>query len=271
MQALEQAFPRRAIQVKNSGLSGGIVLSFAMLVCMALGAFLLWYQGPGILRDYKISQHPIVDENASLRKGECKTRQLIMTDCKADIVFKDSTGKSVQESVSFMFFDMKSGGYDVEIVRSGDDPSLVTLDLGVEKLWDRIFTLAVFTVLLIGGAIAVFVAMLRTRGLNKKMRKPLPLKPVAVSVTGIQKNYGIRNVFYSYINEAGKKKKRASRFSKKEEPFYLSVAAGANANETPALAVLPQGCDVPVLLDENLDRLDLTADEKQAIQNALTV
>ncbi|MBX8814577.1 hypothetical protein HBA91_18325, partial [Ochrobactrum sp. MR34] len=88
---------RRAIQVKNSGLSGGIVLSFAMVVCMALGAFLLWYQGPGILRDYKISQNPIVDENASLRKGECKTRQLIMTDCKADIVFKDSAGKSVQE------------------------------------------------------------------------------------------------------------------------------------------------------------------------------
>uniref|UniRef100_A0A914XT48 Uncharacterized protein n=1 Tax=Panagrolaimus superbus TaxID=310955 RepID=A0A914XT48_9BILA len=127
-----------------------------------------------------------------------------MTDCKADIVFKDSAGKSVQESVSFMFFDTSRSGYDVEIVRSGDDPSLVTLDLGVEKLWDRIFTLGVFTVLLIGGAIAVIVAMIR-------------------------------------------------------------------ANDTPALAVLPQGCDVPVLLDENLDRLDLTADEKQAIHNALAV
>lgn len=170
-----------------------------------------------------------------------------------------------------MFFDTSRSGYDVEIVRSGDDLSLVTLDLGVEKLWDRIFTLGVFTVLLIGGAIAVIVAMIRTRGLNKKMRKPLPLKPVAVTVTGIQKNYGIRNVFYSYTNEAGKKKKRASRFSKKEEPFYLSVAAGTKANDTPALAVLPQGCDVPVLLDENLDRLDLTADEKQAIHNALAV
>ena len=271
MQALEQAFPRRAIQIKNSGFSGGIILSFAMIVCMALGAFLLWYQGPGILRDYKISQNPVVDENASLRKGECKTRQLIMTDCKADIVFKDSAGQSVQESVSFMFFDIKSGGYDVEIVRSGDDPSLVTLDLGIEKLWDRIFTLGVFTVLLIGGAIAVIVAMFRTRGLNKKIHKPLPLKPVAVTVTGIQSNYGMRNVFYSYLNEAGKKKKRASRFKKKEEPFYLSVAAGNKKNETPALAVLPQGCDVPVLLDADLNRLDLTADEKQAIENALAV
>ncbi|MDM7849983.1 hypothetical protein [Pseudochrobactrum kiredjianiae] len=271
MQALEQTFPRRAIQIKNAGLSGGIMLSFAMVVCMALGIFLLWYQGPGILRDYTISQNPIVDDNAYIRKGECKTRQIIMTDCKADIIFKDNTGKSVQESVSFMFFDLNSSGYEVEVVRSGDDPSLVTLDLGIEKLWDRIFTLGVFTVLLIGGAIAVIVAMFKTRGLNKKMRKPLVLKPVAVTITGIQKNYGIRNVFYSYMNDAGKKKKRASRFKKKEEPFYLSVAAGTKANQTPALAVLPQGCDVPILLDENLDRLDLTADEKQSIQNALAV
>ena len=271
MQALENAFPRRAIQIKNTGLSGGIALSFAMIVCLALGIFLLWYQGPGILRDYKISQNPVVDDNASLRKGECKTRQLIMTDCKADIIFKDSAGKTAQESVSFMFFDMKSGGYDVEIIRSGDDPSLVTLDLGVEKLWDRIFTMAVFTVLLIGGAIAVLFSMIRVRRLNRKMSKPLVLKPVSVMVTGIQSNYGMRNVFYSFIDQAGKKKKRASRFKKKEEPFYLSVAAGTKGDEISALAVLPQGCDLPVLLDENLDRLDLTAQEKQAIQNALAV
>ncbi len=271
MQALEKAFPRRAIQIKNSGLSGGIVLSFAMVVCMALGIFLLWYQGPGILRDYQISQNPVVDDNADVLKGQCKTRQLIMTDCKADLVYKDNAGKKVQSSVSFMFFDLNRSGYDVEVVRSGDDPSLVTLDLGIEKLWDRIFTLAVFTVLLIGGAIAVVFAMMRVRRLNRQMKKPLVLKPVSVMVTNIQKNYGIRNVFYRFTNRAGKVKKQASRFKKNEEPFYLSVAAGGDADGAPALAVMYEGSDVPVLLDAELNRLDLTPAEKEAIHGALAV
>lgn len=270
MQALEKAFPRRPILVKNAGLSGGAVLSFAVLVCLALGVFILWSQGPGIMRDYKISQNPVVDENATLSNGTCKTRQLIMTNCKADITFTDGAEK--KQSVDFMFIDMNRSGYDVEVVRSGDDPSLVTLDLGVEKLWDRIFTISLFAVFLIGGSIAAVFAMLKTRKLNRLMQKPLVLKAMPVTVTAIQKNYGIRNVFYSFTNAAGKKKKRASRFKKKEEPFYLKPElATGKSNEMQALAVLPEGWELPVILDHDLNRLDLTAEEKATIRTALSV
>ena len=79
-------------------------------------------------------------------------------------------------------------------------------------------------------------------------------------MTNISKVLGGKAIQFQYgANRKNRPLLAISRFRSKEEPFWLDAEAGH------ALAVLPQGGTIPVLVDSALKRLDLTEGERDAI------
>ena len=79
-------------------------------------------------------------------------------------------------------------------------------------------------------------------------------------MTSISKHLGAKQVGFTFT-QPGKTRAvaHASRFQNTETPFMLEP------NGTAALALVPEGGGVPVLLDDGLERVDLTASERMTL------
>lgn len=126
---------------------------FSVLVMGALTAFMVWFQGPGVLRDWDLRNHyqPVMAEIT----GDCRAYVGVVNFC--DIALNNGGGE-VKDALLFVDFNMD--GYDVMAVADTTDPTKLSTSLGVEKYWNRVATLAVMTLLLagltVGGVIGLF-------------------------------------------------------------------------------------------------------------------
>ena len=118
---------------------------------MAIGLGI--WQGPGLWRDWQISQNPLTMPTGDLLDGECGTRRGL-TDCEARLVY-DCGGRSYDTHVSLAVLDFSSGDYEVELVISRDRPELATVSLGLDMLWNRLAVFAVFMLFFVGGPLAM--------------------------------------------------------------------------------------------------------------------
>lgn len=163
-----------------------------------------------------------------------------------------------------MFLDFGSGDYSVDVVRSESQPAKATLSLGLDMLWNRTLTVAVIVGLLGLFGLALFRSGLVQDRNRRLARRPSRLTPIAVPVTQINKVVGGSVVQFQYgISSKQQPLLTTSRFRKDEGPLWLGE------NGATALAVLPENATMPVLLDEKLERLELTASERAEIGSRL--
>lgn len=218
---------------------------------------------PGIMRDWEISKSPVVLPQARVSNGKCMTRQLIMTTCKVNVSYGER-GRQKREELEFTFVDFHTGDYNVEIVGSKDNPNLVSVDLAINMIWNRIIV-AIFLALA-GLAFIVFgvIAMAKATAMRRAFRafNGTVLHPVPVQVTNLTKAYGRHNAQYAY-DYKGKKKKVGTAL-RRQTPFYLSDGG----NDKMALGVTDQYGEYVILMDDALTRLDFTDVEREALRNA---
>lgn len=252
--------PSRPLSIKRNPLAHGTWYLLAFVMMAGLAAFLAVWQAPGLVRDYQISQNPVILADGDIVDGECTTRRGI-TDCEARLVYSYD-GQDYDTHVSMAFLDFHSGDYMVELVISGDQPALATLSLGLDMLWNRLAVFTVLFVLVAGAGIGLLVKALQVRASNAHWRQPGLLTLVPVEIASNRKVTG--GALISYIDRLkGPKSKRISfaRFGRNAAPLLTAGDAG----DTVAVAVRHPDAALPALLDAALLRLDLTDAERETM------
>jgi hypothetical protein len=251
--------PDRPLKLSRKARPGYFWVLVGALFLMAIGAGLMIWQMPDLQRDWKISRNPVLVPDGLVQNGECNTRKGIFTDCEAHLSYAVD-GQQYETEVAIMFVDIHTGDYMVDVVRSGDDPGLATMSIGIDKLWNRISLLAF---LLLFTLVAGFVLLLqgaRNMRASGVLAQRSKLQAIPVAIDTVAK--AGRRVNVTFRNPDGKrpKTKFTSSFARNEQPLILQTAQGG----TVGIAVKHPATPVPVLLDSGLLRLDLTAGERAA-------
>lgn len=261
MTDLASAFPTRPLKLRKTGIVPGIFSYLGGLLLLGIAGFIAVWQAPGIYNDIIISQNPVVVYDSTVEDGHCTTRRFVFTDCGAHVTYSVK-GKTFERDIELMFVDFGTKDYEVEVVRSADRPQIVGLSLGLDMLWNRIIVGSAFVLGLGALGAALFFKGAQADRVRGLARKALPLTPVPVTVVGMSNVVGAKAVTYA-LPRPGKKRgtNLSSRMSRKQEPFWLN-------GEGQALAAIHAGSKLPILLDAELTRLDLTDEERNRIKAA---
>lgn len=261
MPELDNLFPTRPLQVLRTGLGQ---LTWVVGVVAALGFFiaLLFWQVPTLLQDYRISRSYDYTKSGEILDGDCRTKAFVMTDCSIDISYRVA-GARHEKTIELMYLDLGGigDGFVTRIVHASDAPETVTIELAVNKIWNRVAMTAGLALLLLAAAGSALKYFLNGRESANALQKPVRLQPVVAKVTQHQDLKFGKNIDYSYTPEGGKPRKASCWFKKNETPLYLEDGR--------ALAALPEGGRVAILLDEKLERVAFTEDERAAILKTL--
>lgn len=254
--------PSRAIGVSRKPFSPSRGFAFGIVTMLALTVFLAWWQGPGLWRDWQISQNPQVLPSGDI-DGECSMRRGITT-CDAHLTYSYN-GEDYASDASMSFLDFSSSDYAVDVVISRGNPSLATISLGLEMLWNRLAVFGVLMLLIGGGAIGGLIGGLRVWRNNSAAQPAGRVTLVPVEVTDMRADRG--TLFVSYFDRLkGPKSKRVThtRFRKGQDALLATDDRGA----TVGVAAKLEHVAVPVLLDSKLERLDLSEAERHAALEA---
>ena len=263
MSVYDTILPDRPIRISKTGIWPGIFHYLFGLMFLALAGFIGFWQAPGIVNDWLISQDPVTVEDALITDGECMTRQAVFVDCSGHVAY-EIKGKTIERDIELMFLDFGSGDYLVDVVRSSSRPERVTLSLGLDMLWNRILTGLAFVAGIAAIGVGLLVSGARADRNRKLASRPSKLTALPVPVTAVNKVVGGKYIQFQYgQNSKNRPLLTMSRFKKSQEPFWLE------ADGTYALAVLPEQAKLPILLDADLERLDLPAIERAAIKAKL--
>lgn len=251
--------PSRPLSLRKDSLSTPNAYFWSTPIILALTIFLLIWQAPGVYRDFQISQNPLPLEQGDVRDGRCTTRKAIFTDCEARLVYTYG-GKSYDQEVRIMFVDFHVGDYETGLVISADHPELATMSLGLDKLWNRIITLAAFGVFMLGLSLGMIFLGLRIARAKSRLSQPAKLMPVPVEIMAFDRRRGRLAVTYADKIASDKTGRTVyTRMQQGEEPLIV----GVNGNNPVALAVRHGDTSLPVLLDGRLQRINGLTDEER--------
>lgn len=250
--------PNRSLAVAKRPFSPPAAFLFTLVVLTGLCVALAWWQGPGLWRDWQISQKPLTLQDWDMLDGECSSRRGL-TDCEVELAYSYK-GQDYQKHVSLAFLDFSSDDYMVDLVIAEGSPELATISLGLDMLWNRLAVFAVFMLLFGGGLITMIVTALRTSGANRAAATPGRLTLVPVEISEIKKAAG--GMVVTYIDQLKGKARRTTRthFPRGQEPLLGFDETGKQVG----VAVKLEQVHLPILLDSKLERVELTDVERQA-------
>jgi hypothetical protein len=123
-------------------------LVLALVVILAIGGFMAYETGPGLLRDWRLRSAQTVEVPSELTEGDCRVYVLAINFCDVKL-----TTDSATLDDTLLFFDFSTEGYDVVAIVNQNDPSQVTTSIGLNMFWNRVATLLGFLGLLVVGLI----------------------------------------------------------------------------------------------------------------------
>lgn len=256
-------FPSRPVAATRSVFSPPRGFAFTIIILGALAAFLGWWQAPGLIRDLQIHQNPLEISDYDF-DGECTMRRGI-TDCEVDLTYNHD-GQDYESHVSFAFIDFHTGDYEADVVISADKPELATLTLGLDMLWNRLAVFTVLFLLVVGGALAMVFKTAQAFSANGKVRHPIASRLVPVDIAHAQNHRGSLQVNY-VDHPKGPKSRRQShtRFAAGQEPLTSFDDKG----QLVGVGLQPSAGGLPILLDDRLERVDITPEERNAVLAAV--
>lgn len=258
MSQITLPLPNRSLAVAKRPFSLPAAFLFTLVVLTALCVGLAWWQGPGLWRDWQISQKPLTLQDWDMLDGECSSRRGL-TDCEVELAYRYK-GQDYQKHVSLAFLDFSSDDYMVDVVIAEGNPELATISLGLDMLWNRLAVFAVFMLLFGGGLIAMVVNALQAGAANRAAAVPGRLTLVPVDIAEMKKAAG--GMVVSYVDHLKGRSKRTTRthFAKGTGPLIGLDETGKQVG----VAVKLDHVRLPILLDTNLERVELTDIERQA-------
>jgi len=116
------------------------------LVFLAVSVWLVWDQGSLLLRDLRIGTDVEEATEARLVKGECRSRVVLIHFCNLKVEQTVGDLQIHRTELSYIFVDFPLSDYSVRLLSPKEDRASVTTDIGQEKLWNRVITLAFIVV-----------------------------------------------------------------------------------------------------------------------------
>ncbi|MBE9604576.1 hypothetical protein IAI18_06840 [Acetobacteraceae bacterium H6797] len=136
----------------------GTVMFGAVLVAACI------FTLPNLINDWQIRDTAQPVAESRVMSGSCSTK-LVFNICDATLAVRTKTGV-VTHDVNYVFVDMHTGDYSVEIMADPAHPELSTTDMALDKLWNRTITLLVVGGILLALTITPIIAIIR------RLRKP---------------------------------------------------------------------------------------------------
>lgn len=258
---LSRALPDRPIGVRPPQTMGPASASSLFLLLFGLLGGLLWWLGPDLARDWRIGGETMRAEGARIEQTRCRRRLALITLCDVAFIDQRAADAGGRRALWYFFVDTgrDTGNREaIALIAAKSDPAAITTNLGLEKFYHRLATLT----LLVG--VLVFCIVLCSQVVLQGMatRTALAaldgqrLTPVVVGIEG-KITVARKRRRWTYVYDAGGRQERAFvEFASRSEPLY------ATRDGKRALAVAGLDGGVPLLLDEQLSALDLTAAEK---------
>ncbi|RYD21368.1 MAG: hypothetical protein EOP69_01190, partial [Spirochaetia bacterium] len=250
--------PDRPLALSPDAISTPGAYFWSTPIILALAMFFFVWEAPGVIRDFQISQNPVLIEDGDVQNGRCTTRRAILTDCEARLVYT-YRGQTYDTEVEVMFVDFHTGDYETGLVISGDRPELATISLGLDKLWNRIITLAAFVIILGGMGLAMIALGFRIWRVKRRLRHPALLTAMPVEITAFDRKRGVLSITYNDKIAADRTGRSAyTRMRSGQEPLIV----GEQGGKAIGLAVRHGDTALPILLDDTLQRINLSDEER---------
>ncbi len=252
------AFPRRPLVLKaGRGAMGawlvsaiGIVLFGGFLALVALEI------GPAIRDDFAVRDGAQVAQGARISEGRCRSRLFLFQSCDVTIDWRDKDGAHTRK-LSYMFVEPHMGSWSAVAMMDPARPGLVTTDLGLDRLWNRVGTAAGAVVFAIALLVGSFIAAWKARGPGVAVKALSGRTLEAVPV--VFRGWG-NGPSWIVADEHGQVFEWPVR--KSDKPFVLDDACGQ------VLALRDPAGGPAFPLDEKLRFVVLTPEERAAIEAA---
>lgn len=135
------AFPQRPLTLKpGRGAFGGWMM--ALLGVVLFGGFLVLMAieiGPAIRDDFAVRDQARPAAFARVSEGRCSSRMFLFQSCDITLDWRDKEGSHTRK-LSYMFVEPHMGSWTATPMMDPQRPSLVTTDLGLDRLWNRVAT-----------------------------------------------------------------------------------------------------------------------------------
>jgi len=189
MPDLASAFPRRPLTLRQPvGLLRLLLFGGFGLALVAAGAVWLATQlGPDLLDDFAIrdTARPVAD--ARLVSGRCTSHFGVIHHCEVTLSRYGKFASEQRRDEHYLFADFHTGDYTVNsLLADPERPDIVTTDIGLGRLWNRAALLLGMALLVLIGAIGLFVyaggvrhQRKIVRSLSGQILSPVPLRLVA--------------------------------------------------------------------------------------------
>lgn len=249
------AFPQRPLTLKpGRGALGGWVIAVGGL--LLFGAFLVMLAieiGPAIRTDLQIRDQAVPAPQVRISNGRCRSRAFLFQSCEVTLSWRGKDGQMTRK-MSYMFVEPHMGSWTVQAMMDPARPELVSTDLGLERLWNRIATLVGGALFALAVIVALFLAARRAQAKTKEVTalSGRALRPVQVLFAGWGDGPSWR-----VQDEQGATFEWPVR--KSDKPFVLDEARGL------VLALRDPAGGPAFPLDEKLRLVKLTAEERGRI------
>jgi hypothetical protein len=259
MQSVLNALPSRALVLRPGR---GATAAWVLALCgmLLFGGFLAMVTIevlPGIRTDLAIRDGATPAPQVRVSDGRCRSRLFMFQDCEVTLRWRGKDGQ-LTRTMHYMFVEPHMGSWSVTPMMNPAQPDLVTTDLALDRLTNRIATVigwVVFAVLLIGGG---FLAAWKAQGKSREVKalSGRVLQPIAVTFDGM----GAQGASWRVRDEAGATYEWPVR--RKDKPFVLDDQRGL------VLALRPPEGGPAFPLDDRLRFVVLTPEERARIEAA---
>jgi hypothetical protein len=248
--------PDRPITVRPPRTVGGLS-AFGMFSVLFLLACIVWtLVGADVVRDWRIGADPVAAADARVDEAHCRTWLFVFGLCS---VSATDTQAAAEHKLTFRYaFLGRESAEPITLLRSRNDPALLTTDLGRRHLNGRTLVLLLLTGVLLG-AIAAIASVVHSANRTRQGFAALSRQQLEPTLVEMERNNALpprRRVWiYRYANSKGSNTAMVELHSR-IRPIFVTK------DERWAMAVRGPEGTVPMLLDGNLDSLDLAHDEK---------
>jgi hypothetical protein len=264
MPDVTNAFPTRPLGVKPPGM--GYWSDFWTIVgalFVSAGCVLLvGFPIPALVDDYGIRDTARPLPGAKIEKGKCSAWQGVIVTCDATLALDRPGQPPLERTEHYFFVDFHFGDYTAGVVADPAHPELMTTDLALDKMTNRVTTMAIggpFFLGIVGLMIWGAVSSLRRHGAVRRALSGQTLRPVLLKLDGM----GPRAWKVSHPLPDGKVSTQKWRVSRRARPIMLDPQRHA------ILGVTAGDGRIAMPVDAALKWLKLTKAERNELRAAL--
>ncbi len=177
-----------AVTAPGVGLRAQIWVVLSTLAVAAALAFFIVPLIGDLTSDYDLvgKTQPVAGARV---EGSCSTHGGVLTRCDGTLIAPGPRGEIVRK-VDYFFVDFHAGGYEVTVIADPARPTLLTTDLALDKLTNRLITLALagplfaslVVVMLLGARRTLRAQRATSRALSNQVLRPILLRMEAYAL-----------------------------------------------------------------------------------------